>query len=62
MTDWEQCSFMMQKLYALVAGTCAADNPDSPQFQEVLLGGHLYLSIIKVCVLDVARSSHKSLY
>ncbi|KAJ3045414.1 DNA-directed RNA polymerase I subunit rpa2 [Rhizophlyctis rosea] len=39
--------FMMQKLYALVAGTCMPDNPDSPQHQEVLLGGHLFLAIIK---------------
>lgn len=39
--------FMMQKLYALVAGDCAADNPDSPQHQEILLPGHLYLSIMK---------------
>ncbi|KAJ3188155.1 hypothetical protein HDU85_005304 [Gaertneriomyces sp. JEL0708] len=39
--------FMMQKLYALVAGECAADNPDSPQCQELLLPGHLYLAIMK---------------
>ncbi|KAJ3155037.1 hypothetical protein HDU89_007227 [Geranomyces variabilis] len=39
--------FMMQKLYALVAGECASDNPDSPQHQEILLPGHLYLSIMK---------------
>ncbi|KAI8819166.1 uncharacterized protein EV422DRAFT_588918 [Fimicolochytrium jonesii] len=39
--------FMMQKLYALVAGDCAGDNPDSPQHQEILLPGHLYLSIMK---------------
>ncbi|KND03173.1 DNA-directed RNA polymerase I core subunit RPA135 [Spizellomyces punctatus DAOM BR117] len=39
--------FMMQKLYALVAGECAPDNPDSPQHQEILLPGHLYLGIMK---------------
>ncbi|ORY01079.1 beta and beta-prime subunits of DNA dependent RNA-polymerase [Basidiobolus meristosporus CBS 931.73] len=39
--------FMIQKLYALVSGACCADNPDSPQHQEILLGGHLYLNILK---------------
>ncbi|KAJ3289897.1 hypothetical protein HK104_007149 [Borealophlyctis nickersoniae] len=43
----EMLVFMMQKLYALVAGTITDDNPDSPQLQEVLLGGHLYLAIMK---------------
>jgi len=40
-------SFMVRKLYALVAGECCADDPDSPQNQEVLLGGHLYGMVIK---------------
>ncbi|KAJ7228170.1 hypothetical protein GGX14DRAFT_412159 [Mycena pura] len=39
--------FMLRKLYALVSGSCCADNPDSPQHQEVLLPGHLYGMIIK---------------
>ncbi|KAI9205077.1 uncharacterized protein BJ171DRAFT_82715 [Polychytrium aggregatum] len=39
--------FMIQKLYSLVAGECASDNPDSPQFQEILLGGHLYMNYMK---------------
>ncbi|KAI9614139.1 hypothetical protein KEM48_006117 [Puccinia striiformis f. sp. tritici PST-130] len=39
--------FMIQKLYALVAGECCADNPDSPQHQEILLPGHLLSSIMK---------------
>lgn len=43
---------MTQKLYSLVAGDCCADNPDSPQLQEVLLPGHLYASIIKEKILD----------
>lgn len=43
---------MTQKLYSLVAGECCADNPDSPQLQEVLLPGHLYASIIKEKILD----------
>jgi DNA-directed RNA polymerase I subunit RPA2 len=40
-------AFMVRKLYALVSGECAPDNPDSPQHQEVLLGGFLYAGIIK---------------
>jgi DNA-directed RNA polymerase I subunit RPA2 len=39
--------FMIRKLYALVAGDCAPDNPDATQHQEVLLGGFLYGMIIK---------------
>ncbi|TEB30121.1 DNA-directed RNA polymerase I polypeptide 2 [Coprinellus micaceus] len=39
--------FMLRKLFALVSGSCSADNPDSPQHQEVLLPGSLYGMIIK---------------
>ncbi|THV08193.1 DNA-directed RNA polymerase I polypeptide 2 [Dendrothele bispora CBS 962.96] len=39
--------FMLRKLYSLVSGACCADNPDSPQHQEVLLPGTLYGMIIK---------------
>lgn len=39
--------FMIQKLYALVGGECCADNPDSPQHQEILMPGHLLSSILK---------------
>lgn len=38
---------MLRKLYATVSGACCADNPDSPQHQEVLLPGSLYGMIIK---------------
>lgn len=38
---------MIRKLYALVAGDCTPDNPDSSQHQEILLGGFLYLQILK---------------
>jgi DNA-directed RNA polymerase I subunit RPA2 len=38
---------MLQKLYATVSLSCCADNPDSPQHQEVLLPGTLYGMIIK---------------
>ncbi|KAG8965474.1 DNA-directed RNA polymerase I subunit rpa2 [Tulasnella sp. 419] len=39
--------FMLRKLFALVSGSCSADNPDSPQHQEILLPGYLYGMIIK---------------
>lgn len=39
--------FMVRKLYALVAGDCAVDNPDAASNQEILLGGFLYGMIIK---------------
>ncbi|KAJ6610421.1 DNA-directed RNA polymerase I polypeptide 2 [Mycena sp. CBHHK59/15] len=39
--------FMLRKLYAVVSSSCCADNPDSPQHQEVLLPGSLYGMIIK---------------
>ena len=38
----------MQKLYALVNDKCAPESPDNPMNQELLLGGHLYLMVIKV--------------
>lgn len=38
---------MLRKLLALVSKSCAVDNPDSPQHQEVLLPGTLYGMIIK---------------
>ncbi|KAI9168642.1 hypothetical protein H9P43_008015 [Blastocladiella emersonii ATCC 22665] len=39
--------FMIRKLYALANGECAQDNPDSPQHQEILLGGHMYGAYLK---------------
>ena len=39
--------FMAKKLYTLVAGECAVDNPDAVSNQEILLGGFLYGMIIK---------------
>jgi DNA-directed RNA polymerase I subunit RPA2 len=39
--------FCIRKLYALVEGTCAVDNPDAVQNQEILLGGQLYGMILK---------------
>lgn len=39
--------FMARKLYALVAGKCAPDNPDSPMHHELLMSGHLYAAFMK---------------
>jgi DNA-directed RNA polymerase I subunit RPA2 len=38
---------MIRKLYSLVEGDCAIDNPDAVQNQEILLPGLLYGMIIK---------------
>ena len=43
--------FMVRKLYALADGRCSAESADSPMNQEILLGGHLYLMILKVPIL-----------
>ncbi|TPX42598.1 DNA-directed RNA polymerase [Synchytrium endobioticum] len=47
--------FMLQKLYSLVAGECAPDNPDAPNQQEVLLGGFLYLAYMKEKLHDILQ-------
>lgn len=39
--------FMIRKLYCLVAGDCAVDNPDAVSSQEILLPGFLYGMVIK---------------
>lgn len=49
-------SFMLRKLYATVSGSCCADNPDSPQHQEVLLPGSLYAMIIKERMEDILNN------
>ena len=38
---------MICKLFALVTKQCQADSADSVMNQEVLLGGHLYLMVLK---------------
>jgi DNA-directed RNA polymerase I subunit RPA2 len=48
--------FMIRKLYALVAGDCAVDNPDAVSNQEILLGGFLYGMILKEKLDDWLRS------
>jgi len=39
--------YMTRKLFAFVNGECAAENPDNPMFQEVLLPGHLLQMFLK---------------
>ncbi|EHK97205.1 putative DNA-directed RNA polymerase I subunit RPA2 [Glarea lozoyensis 74030] len=48
--------FMIRKLYALVSGECAVDNPDAVQNQEILLGGFLYGMILKENLEDFVSS------
>ena len=48
--------FMIRKLYTLVAGECAVDNPDAVSSQEILLPGFLYGMIIKEKLDDWLRS------
>jgi DNA-directed RNA polymerase I subunit RPA2 len=47
---------MLRKLFAVVSGSCAVDNPDSPQHQEVLLPGTLYGMIIKERMEEVLHN------
>ncbi|XP_057292980.1 DNA-directed RNA polymerase I subunit RPA2-like isoform X4 [Hydractinia symbiolongicarpus] len=39
--------YMMQKLFALANDKCASETPDNPMNQEILLGGHVYLLVLK---------------
>lgn len=48
--------FMIRKLYCLVNGECAVDNPDAVSSQEILLPGFLYGMIIKEKLDDWLRS------
>jgi DNA-directed RNA polymerase I subunit RPA2 len=48
--------FMVRKLYALVAGDCAPDNPDAVSNQEILLGGFLYGMLLKERLDEWVRS------
>ena len=38
---------MLGKLYALVGGVCAEDNPDALTHQELLLPGHLLMKFLR---------------
>lgn len=53
--------FMIRKLYALVGGDCCADNPDSPQHQEILMPGFLYGMIIKEKMDEIVDSIRKQI-
>lgn len=44
---------MIEKLYAVVAGECEVDNLDSPSNHEVLLSGHLYVSLLSEKLQDL---------
>ena len=39
--------FMVKKLFCLVQDKCAVEGVDSVMMQEVVLGGHLYLQLLK---------------
>lgn len=42
----------MDKLYSYVAGDCEADNLDAVSNQEIMLGGHLYGSLLAEKLYD----------
>ena len=42
----------MDKLYSFVSGECEADNLDAVSNQEVMLGGHLYGSLLAEKLYD----------
>jgi DNA-directed RNA polymerase I subunit RPA2 len=48
--------FMARKLYAFASGECMAESPDSPMHQEILLGGHFYLMVLKEKMLEFLRT------
>ncbi|CCU76072.1 DNA-directed RNA polymerase I [Blumeria hordei DH14] len=52
--------FMARKLYALVQGECAVDNPDAVSNQEILLGGYLYGMIIKERLEDLINIQYRT--
>ena len=47
---------MSRKLYALSSGRCSPESADSPMNQEILLGGHLYLMILKVSITHIVNN------
>ncbi|BES88059.1 Hypothetical protein polymerase [Nesidiocoris tenuis] len=44
---WNCLVFMVQKLFSFVRNKSAAEGVDSVMMQELLLGGHLYLQVLK---------------
>lgn len=47
MEKFNSLVFALQKLYMGVQDKAAPESPDHVMLQEVLLGGHLYLQLIK---------------
>ena len=52
---------MIQKLYALVAGQCSADNPDSPMHHEILLPGILMQMFVREKLQDALNKAKVAL-
>jgi DNA-directed RNA polymerase I subunit RPA2 len=40
-------ALMLRKLFALVQGKCVVEGVDSLMMHEIVLGGHLYLQLLK---------------
>eukprot|EP00127_Corallochytrium_limacisporum_P003379 Clim_evm7s149 gene=Clim_evmTU7s149 len=57
----QSCLMMIRKLFALVSGEIEADNPDSPQLQELLLPGHLYNMIIKEKIQELVNAHRNAM-
>lgn len=49
---FQMLMFMVRKLYTIVDGGCAIDNPDAASMQDVLLPGFLYGMVIKERIED----------
>ncbi|KAF2671014.1 putative DNA-directed RNA polymerase I subunit beta [Microthyrium microscopicum] len=47
MDKFKMMMFMARKLYAMVEGECAPDNPDAASMHEILLPGFLYGMLLK---------------
>ncbi|XP_045611530.1 DNA-directed RNA polymerase I subunit RPA2 isoform X2 [Procambarus clarkii] len=47
---------MTRKLYSFVSGECKAESPDAVSMQEVVLGGHTYLQLLKEKLMDILVS------
>lgn len=50
---YELLVLMLRKLYGFVKGDVAADNPDSPMNQELLLAGHFYTMFVKEKIAEM---------
>lgn len=47
---------MTRKLYAFVSGECKAETVDTFSMQEVSLGGHTYLQLLKEKLMDLLNT------